>query len=158
MRGRGIVTVLLPGAAAGLGPGAAAAAVVEGRPACDYCRMIIEDRRFGGEILTTRGRRLVFDSVECTAANVVTDSFKRDEVRAIYAIDHDAPGGRLRAERASYLHSTALPSPMTMNLSAYRSAARAEAARRRHAGEVLAWTGVLRLVDRTWFPNRRPRS
>ena len=39
-----------------------------GKDACDQCRMTISDARFGGEAITTKGRILRFDSVECLAA------------------------------------------------------------------------------------------
>ena len=61
---------------------------------------------------------------------------------------------RLPAQQARYLHCAALESPMAMNLSAWRSRARAGSARRRHAGEILTWPQVLALVDSTWHPVR----
>ena len=137
-----------------LPPHPSTAALDQGRLACDYCKMIITRADFGGEILTTGGARLIFDSTECLAAYVLSRATLPQEIRTMVSIDHEAPRHRLRAEQACYLHSASLESPMAMNLSAYRSRARAEIARRRHPGGLLTWPQVLALVDSTWHPVR----
>src|SRR5262249_37070830 len=123
-----------------------------GRPACDYCRMILEDRRFGGEVVSRGGRRLIFDATECLAAFVLTDSIAPDRIRSIVAVDHDAPGRRIPASRAVYLHGP-LESPMQVQLAAFRSAGSARAAGRGR-GEVLSWPQVLDLIGHRWFQGR----
>jgi copper chaperone NosL len=135
-------------------PPACAAALDAGRPACDYCRMILTEKGFGGEIVTARGRRLIFDSTECMAAFLLAGTISSLEIASVLSVDHEDPRRRLRADRAFYLRSPALGSPMGLNLSAYRSAPRAAAAKRRYPGELLAWNQVLALVDTTWY--RRP--
>ena len=39
-----------------------------GRPTCDYCRMIITEKEYGGKIKTVKGKALIFDATECMAA------------------------------------------------------------------------------------------
>ena len=36
-----------------------------GEDVCDYCRMQISDARFGGELITKKGKIHTFDSIEC---------------------------------------------------------------------------------------------
>src|SRR5882762_7485605 len=61
------------------------AALDQGRPACDYCRMILTEPGFGGEIAVRSGPRKIYDSVECMAAAVLTDTVPQREIRAICA-------------------------------------------------------------------------
>jgi len=42
-----------------------------GRPTCDYCRMIITEKEYGGKIKTAKGKALIFDATECMAAFVI---------------------------------------------------------------------------------------
>ena len=35
---------------------------------CDFCRMTVSDQRFGAAAITSGGRTLHFDSIECLAA------------------------------------------------------------------------------------------
>lgn len=159
MRYRACVT--RAAAAAALAAGLATASVAPrpatgaGRPAaCDYCRMRIEDPAFAGEIAGASGRRWRFDAIECMAAAVLTDSVPSRAIRAIEARAHAQPHAPLDARRARYLRSAGRPSPMGLNLSSYADRAAAEAARRRHGGEVLDWRGVLAAVDSLWFQGR----
>ena len=129
----------------------AAALMDEGRPACDYCRMIMTERRFGGMLETAEGRGLIFDSAECLAAYCLRNEAASATSHAMWSVCWAPPGVWMRAERAWYLHSDRLESPMAMNLSAFQSRSDAERASRAHPGEVLSWRQVLALVDRTWF-------
>ena len=44
--------------------------LVVGEDSCRYCRMTIDDPRFGAMVLTERGRIETFDSIECLAGYV----------------------------------------------------------------------------------------
>lgn len=39
--------------------------ILFGQDSCAHCKMMITDRRFGGEIITTKGKVYKFDSLEC---------------------------------------------------------------------------------------------
>ena len=130
------------------------AALDEGRPACDYCRMIFEDPAFGAEITLRSGQRKIYDAVECMAAAVLTDSVAQRDIRAISLVDHDAPHARVPLARATFLQCRAFESPMGLSLGAFATRTRAGAACVGGAGRILDWRGVLTLVDSTWFQGR----
>ena len=134
--------------------GGARAAVEAGQPACDYCGMILEHPEFGGEIDTHAGQRKIYDTVECMAAAVLTDSVRQRDIRAIRLADHDAPHSKVPLERTVFLHCRAIESPMGMSLLAFSKRARAEQACPHQVGRVLDWRGVLALVDSTWFQGK----
>ena len=148
---RGLRPLSLLALAAFLHAGHALAALDAGRPACDYCRMILSEPDFGGEISTRSGHRRIYDTVECMAAAVLTDSVPQRDIRAIRTVDHDAPHARIPLDRTVFLHCPAIQSPMGLSLLAFASRARAERACPRHGGRLLDWRGVLALVDSTWF-------
>jgi len=141
---------------ASLSPRSAPACEDQGRRCCDYCRMILEDERFGGDLATATSGMLIFDSTECMAAFWITQRGDTTRIRSMRSVDHDRPARPLDARRAWYLRSDSLSSPMGVNLSAYGSAAAARAARRIHGGEILKWNQVVAFILHRWYRDRRP--
>ena len=135
-------------------PSPARAALDAGRPACDYCRMLFSEPGFGGEIATRHGARKIYDSVECMAAAVLTDSVPQREIRAIALVSHDAPYAHLALARAVFVHCPAIASPMGLSLVAFRTRERAARACPQPGLEVLDWRGVLAYVNATWFQGK----
>ena len=134
-----------------LGARGAGSCVDLGRPCCDYCRMLLEQPAFGGEIRTTKGDTLRFDATECMAAYWLTLHGDTTGIRALRSVDYARPANRVDARRAFYLLSDQRPSPMALDLSAYARQDSARAARKRLGGRVLRWPEVLELLRRTWF-------
>lgn len=124
------------------------------RPACAYCRMILEDERFGAEITTRSGARRRYDAIECMAAAVLTDSVPQRDIRAIVLVDHDAPHARIALARTVFVHCPEVESPMGLSLLAFPSRTRAARACSPRTGRVLDWRGVLTHVNETWFQGR----
>jgi len=140
--------------AVALAPGIAAAALDAGRPACDYCRMLLEDPRFGAEVTLGSGTKKIYDAVECLAAAVLTDSVAVRNVRAIALVDHARAKSPVPIDRAVFLHCPELTSPMGLSLLAFRSRADADTTCPARRGSVLDWRGVLTQVNSRWFQGR----
>src|SRR6266851_2097073 len=134
--------------------GLARAALDAGRPACDYCHMILSEPEFGGEIDTRSGPQKIYDSVECMAAAVLTDSVRQRDIRGIGLVNHDAPHVRVPLGRTVFLFCPRLASPMGLSLAAFSTRASAERACSPSSARLLDWRGVLALVDSTWFQNK----
>jgi len=122
-----------------------------GRPTCDYCRMIITEKEYGGKIKTVKGKTLIFDATECMAAYVIKAMVKPAEIQSLWSMHFSQPGRMVNAKTAFYLQSNSMMSPMSINLSAYSSRAEAERMRENHPGEILNWTQVLDHVKQKWF-------
>jgi copper chaperone NosL len=122
-----------------------------GRPTCDYCRMIITEKEYGGKIKTVKGKTLIFDATECMAAYVIKAMVKPAEIQSLWSMHFSQPGRMVNAKTAFYLQSNSMTSPMSINLSAYSSRAEAERMRENHPGEILNWTQVLDHVKQKWF-------
>ena len=56
--------------------------------ACTHCHMTLADRRFGAEIITTKGRALQFDDAGCAAEHLTSRIIGMDEVSSIWVIDY----------------------------------------------------------------------
>lgn len=121
-----------------------------GTDACARCRMFVVDDRHGAELVTKRGRVLVFDSVECLAAHMHNFPEDAQQARAALVTHTLRPGQLVDAATSHFLHCEALPSPMGLGLSACATASEAESLRSQHGGQVLDWAAVQDHVRREW--------
>jgi copper chaperone NosL len=120
--------------------------LVAGEDSCRYCRMTIDDPRFGAMVLTARGRLETFDSIECLAGYVSSQT-AGSAPRAIWVADVENPSRWLDVTRARFLYGSTLHSPMGRRLAALDAAADVEAVRLRLGGELMSWPQVLTLVE-----------
>lgn len=130
------------------------AAIDAGRPVCDYCRMIMSDSSFSGQIGLDRGGKRIYDAIECMAAAVLTDSVPQRNIRSITVARHDRPSVRLSLDRAVFVYCPAIESPMGLSLAAFASRVQAERACSQNSGRVLDWRDVLERVNTTWFQGK----
>jgi copper chaperone NosL len=139
-------------AAAACGPSAPRAIADAGKP-CDYCRMTISDERFGGQLITRKGKVHVFDSIECLASFYVQQSATA-EMSKVWVADYANPGEWIPAASAVFARSEAHPSPMGLNLVSYSAKGDSAAVPRELRDGAMSWPQVLALVQREW--NSRP--
>jgi copper chaperone NosL len=76
--------------------------IAYGTDACEYCRMMISDPRFGGEIITRKGRTIKFDGVDCLlsyykGANAAAD------VASVWVLDARHAGEFIDAKTAWFI-------------------------------------------------------
>ncbi|MBJ6723915.1 nitrous oxide reductase accessory protein NosL [Geomesophilobacter sediminis] len=123
--------------------------IVVGRDNCANCGMQVSDARFGAELITRKGRIFKFDSVECMAG-FLNKKGRGEEVSSLWVVDCAHPSQLIEATRAGYLESEKLPSPMGLNLSAFRDRAAATAKSRECPGTILSWPEVQKYVGQRW--------
>lgn len=80
-----------------------------GVAACEECRMIVSDRRFGALVVTEHGRTLTFDSIECLRSYKA----RPDAVtaRETWLVDANAPGTLVPEASATVVESDATLHP-----------------------------------------------
>jgi nitrous oxidase accessory protein len=115
------------------------------RADCDYCRMRIDDPRFGGEIITAHGKALQFDAVECLASyyNALPD---RGTARSLLVADFEHPGTLIAVDRARFIRVAGghTGSPMGRGLLAVSSGSDvAKLTAALGGGNELSWAEVL---------------
>ncbi len=116
--------------------------LVAGADACGYCRMTIDDVRFGALVKTAKGRLETFDSIECAASYVATLAPSL-QPQGIWVADFDHPSRWLDATTARFVQSTQLRSPMGRELAAFPKDSAESALTDRFAGRTMGWTDVL---------------
>jgi len=127
-----------------------------GEDVCEHCLMTIADQRYGAQLITTRGRALKFDAVECLAAEYL--AMDRGDVASLWVTDFASPGRFMPADGAVYLRSERLRSPMGLGLTAFADSAALNAALSQYGGEALDWQGVLRFVQAAWPVQDGPQA
>jgi copper chaperone NosL len=106
---------------------------------CSYCRMIIADARFGAQVITSKGRQLVFDSPECLAGFL--SATPAEQVASVWVLDAQSPGTWIPAEQAGYLVDANLRGPMG-RIAAFASPEAATAAAATLGGQPLSWVAI----------------
>jgi copper chaperone NosL len=102
---------------------------------CEHCRMTISDRRFGAAAVTSGGRTLRFDSLECLADWLATSD---DNPRSLWGVDAAAAGVLLPLADLRFHRLSEGSSPMGMGYIAV-AASRASTA---WDGPELSWEQI----------------
>ncbi len=124
--------------------------LVPGEDVCRYCRMTIDDSRFGGMLVTPRGRLETFDSIECLAA-YVGDLPDSAQAHTVLVADFEHPARWVDVTHARFLYRGHLRSPMGRELAAFGGVQATESLQAHYGGEVIGWTDVLARVRRDRF-------
>ncbi|MBD3630558.1 hypothetical protein [Cyclobacterium sp.] len=89
-----------------------------GEDHCSYCKMKIADPRFGGELVSSKGKVYKFDAMECLLPYL--NESKEDEFAHILGIAYDDPGKLIAVENLNFAISENYPSPMGAHLAGFR--------------------------------------
>lgn len=120
-----------------------------GSDECAYCKMMITDSEFASQIVNQQGKAYKFDSIECMAAYAVTNH--DDNVHSVWVPDFNNSDEWILADKAVYLHSETLRSPMGLFLSAYTDRPSAEKMQAEYGGTIIDFSEVKELVNETWL-------
>ena len=119
--------------------------IAYGADACEYCRMAISDPRFGGEIVSTKGKVHKFDSAECLASYVA--SAGDSAIATLWVNDFRHPGTFVDATRAHFVRAPGgVSTPMGEAIFAFAPESDAAAEARTLGGTAMSWTDVLALA------------
>jgi len=133
-RGRSALGVA--GAALLAGCAAGAPRLALGHDQCERCHMLVTDGRFGAVIVTTTGKQLPFDGVDCLLEYLETTPSV--DAASLWVTDAASPGTLVPAEQATYVMEGALRAPMG-SLVSFATRAGAESLKGAR-GHVLSWT------------------
>lgn len=95
-----------------------------GKDACHFCKMNIVEKTHAAEIVTKKGKAFKYDAIECMLNDLKTR--ENSEVALFLVSDYGNPGTLIDANKATYLVSPAIKSPMGANLSAFADKSEAE--------------------------------
>ena len=120
-------------------------AIADKGRSCDYCRMTISDERFGGQLITSKGKVYAFDSIECLASYYLQNAVAGDG-STIWVADFASPGHWVEAKNAVFARNDTHQSPMGLDLVALRTDGDAAVAGQVQ-GRAMRWQEVLALVQ-----------
>lgn len=115
----------------------------QGKDQCNHCRMTISDVRFAGQIVTNKGKIYKFDDVRCVNDFVKAGSVKKADVKTYYVADYFNTNNILPVDKAHFLSSPALRSPMNGNIAAFASRIDLDKANKEFKGEGIQWGEIL---------------
>lgn len=92
--------------------------LIEGKDSCHFCKMTITDTRYGGELITDKGKVFKFDDIKCLAAFAEGNSAIANNDCDVYFQDFIAR--ELRPLAGTILvHHSSFHSPMSSNIAAF---------------------------------------
>lgn len=115
-------------------------AIEYGKDQCSFCKMNIVDKTHAAQLVTAKGKQFKFDAIECMV-NYIGQN--REEKTALLLVaDYANPGEMTEAEKAAYLITPAIKSPMGANLSAFSAINKAEEVQQKNQGEIYTWESL----------------
>ena len=113
-----------------------------GKDACEECRMTIMDPKFGGEVITKKGKAFKFDDAHCLVQFYKSGKVQEAEVAQTVMLDHAGNARFLDVKTSHFVVSPSLKSPMNSNAAAFPDKATAESKAAEVAGKVLDWNAL----------------
>ena len=110
-----------------------------GKDACHACRMILMDNKFGAEMVTQKGKVYKFDDLNCLMSFYNSGSVPSAEVKHVVVIDFSNPEKLIDAQKALYVQSESIKSPMASNVAAFEASADLEKLNEEWKGSMLTW-------------------
>ena len=113
-----------------------------GTDGCDFCKMTISDKRFGGELLTRKGKAYKFDDMHCINSFLQSNVIDSADIAEIYLVDFSRPGTFIISEESIFLKSEDLRSPMGGNIAAFKEKDSMAKFIQQYPGESLSWNEI----------------
>ena len=110
-----------------------------GKDVCDDCKMTIMDAKFGGEIITKKGRAYKFDDAHCLANFIKGGTVKEADIEQAVFSNYEQENTFLDSKAAQFVISDQLKSPMNSNAAAFANKTNAEQKAKETAGTVKNW-------------------
>ncbi len=117
--------------------------LVYGKDSCYFCKMTLMDKKFGAELVTTKGKVYKFDDLNCFL-NFYNSGIEEDNnIKYKLVIDYAHSEKFLSATEAFYLKSSAIRSPMNSEVAAFQDKAALDKFKKELKGIYLAWGEVI---------------
>jgi copper chaperone NosL len=90
-----------------------------GKDACVFCKMTIMDKKYGAEIVTSKGKAFKFDDLSCMVKYMKVNQLNDSELAFVVVNDYSNPGELIDVKTATFLSSKDLRSPMRGDVAAF---------------------------------------
>lgn len=116
--------------------------IVTGKDNCYTCRMGFVDPKFGGEVITTKGKVYMFDDVICMVRFLKSGSLNDKDISKRVLLNYQKENDFIETNKAFILVSSSLKSPMNSSAAAFNSQAEAEKMKTGVDGKIMLWDEV----------------
>jgi copper chaperone NosL len=110
-----------------------------GQDLCHTCKMGIIDPKFGGELITTKGKLYKFDDLNCMALFIRSGKVPQNQIDKIVVINYEKEQDFMDVQKSYFLLSSALKSPMGGNTAAFASQEAAQKLNTDINGKIVRW-------------------
>jgi copper chaperone NosL len=110
-----------------------------GKDVCQFCKMGISDTRFGGEVITKKGKIHKFDDLHCMISFLKIGGEAEKEISQKVVINFEKPNEFVDAASATFVISTDLKSPMGSNAAGFSGKEAAENYSKGRQTEITNW-------------------
>ena len=117
-----------------------------GQANCQHCQMTVADKRYGSELVLKTGKAYFFDSAECMMQYADENAEAKEKAVMFLVTDFRNPENLIDADKAIFLQSKNLPSPMGMFLTAFKDRAAASLMQEENGGRILNWNEAVKAV------------
>ena len=114
-----------------------------GKDVCAFCRMTVIDKKFGAELVNSKGKTVKFDSEECMLSYLKNNKDFKPETYQV--INYQNPGELIDAQKAFYLVGGNIKSPMGGKMAAFKNMESAKTFQEELKGDLLLWNKILPL-------------
>jgi copper chaperone NosL len=95
--------------------------LIYGKDQCHSCKMTLMDQKFGAELVTNKGKVYKFDDINCLFNFYNEGSVNKNDFRFKLVVDFSQPEKLIDAEKAVYLKSGEIKSPMASQFAAFET-------------------------------------
>ncbi len=111
-----------------------------GQDLCHTCKMGIIDPKFGGELITTKGKLYKFDDLNCMALFIRSGKVPQSQIDKMVVINYEKEQDFMDVQKSYFLLSPALKSPMGGNTAAFASQEAAQKLNIDINGKIIRWS------------------
>ncbi len=115
---------------------------IESHDTCAHCKMAISQPRYAAQIVDKDGTAYKFDDIGCMTNFARQRKLAPPSGAKIYVIDY-ASAEWLDAEKAVFVRSEAIDSPMASGLAGFRDASAAQSFTKSNPGQILTLKDVM---------------
>jgi len=112
---------------------------------CSFCKMTLVDDKFGGELVTKKGKVFKFDDIKCMISFLNSSQEKPDSYSYELVVDYAHAADEfdlIPASDAFYLQSEEVKSPMAGNVAAFKIKTEQQNYQQKWNGSVMSWNDV----------------
>ena len=92
-----------------------------GKDICDDCKMTIMDPKFGGEIITKKGKIYKFDDIHCLVHFIKQGNIKEADIATTVFVNYENNQNFLDVKSSYFVASDQFKSPMNGNVASFSS-------------------------------------